>query len=425
MQSKLPRVLHGCAGLPLLAHSVRLAHTVGSKRIMIMVDGSSRDMIESTLQPLFEGWPLEWIQDDAPNQEASCGLRQGLNTVDNECDEVLILHGDMPLVQSRSVNLVREHAEKTGFSILKARESIRPSESAEFSQSSIDAAETGYIAWGSVKCARKRLDMNATLKSVHSSTGSAHILESALTETDQDLYRINSRIDLSKACQIAQDRLIQRHQESGVYFVDPRRVELDTDVVIGQDVTIGLDVTLRGYTTISADTIIDGPSVIRDSQIASGVHVHPFCHLESAQVARDANIGPYARLRHGTDIGCKVRVGNFVEVKNSILGPGAKVNHLSYIGDAEVGSGTNIGAGTITCNYDGYDKHRTIIGDDAFIGSNSTLVAPLRLGNGVLVAAGSTVTKSAANDTLIFGRARQVEREGSAKELRSKLSQSK
>jgi len=425
MHSKLPKVLHECAGLPMVAYSVRLANTIGAKRIMIMVDGSSRELVESTLQSLFVGWPLEFIQADAEQQAVTGAIAQGLKAIHNELERVVILHGDMPLVQSESVNLVRQHAERTGFAILQARESIHSNGSAGKLRRSAGAGDTEYIVWGSSRLVRERFARHATLQDVLSSVDPQELLESTLTETYQDLYRVSTRVDLSKACRIAQDRLIHRHQESGVCFVDPRRVYLETDVVIDQDVKIGLDVTLHGNTIVSADTIIDGPTFIKDSQIASNVHVHPFCHLESARVARDANVGPFARLRHGTEIGCQVRVGNFVEVKNSTLGSGAKVNHLSYIGDAEVGGGTNIGAGTITCNYDGYNKHRTIVGDDAFIGSNSTLVAPIRLGNGVLVAAGSTVTKSAVNGSLIFGRARQVEREGFAKELRSRLSQSK
>ncbi|MGE4351762.1 MAG: DapH/DapD/GlmU-related protein, partial [Bdellovibrionales bacterium] len=205
-----------------------------------------------------------------------------------------------------------------------------------------------------------------------------------------DVMGINTRVHLAQAEKIMQDRLREKCMKAGVTMTDPQSVFLSVDTKIAHDVTIGPNVVI-------------GPGV----SIETGVTIHPFCHLEQATIAAGAQIGPYARLRPQAVIGEGAHIGNFVEIKKADIAPGAKVNHLSYIGDATIGAKTNIGAGTITCNYDGYVKSKTEIGAGVFVGSNTALVAPIKIGDGAVIAAGSTLTQDVPPDALALARAHQ------------------
>jgi bifunctional UDP-N-acetylglucosamine pyrophosphorylase/glucosamine-1-phosphate N-acetyltransferase len=207
---------------------------------------------------------------------------------------------------------------------------------------------------------------------------------------------------------------------AGVTIYRPETCVIDSGVEIGADTILEPFVQILGTTKISSDCRIRSFSVITDSQIAEGVLVRPGCIIDQSRVARSAELGPYSRLRPGSEIGEGAHVGNFVETKKTRLGRGSKANHLSYLGDAEIGAGVNIGAGTITCNYDGEKKHMTVIEDGAFIGSDATLVAPVRIGQGAYVAAGSSITHNVPADALALGRARQSIKEGWAKQRREK-----
>ncbi|HYD17395.1 MAG TPA: bifunctional UDP-N-acetylglucosamine diphosphorylase/glucosamine-1-phosphate N-acetyltransferase GlmU, partial [Patescibacteria group bacterium] len=234
-----------------------------------------------------------------------------------------------------------------------------------------------------------------------------HVVEISEEET----AGVNSREDLANIERLMQQRLRKKHMANGATLTDPASVFFCHDTVIGQDVTIG-------------PNVVFGPGVT----IASYVEILPFCHIEGASIAEGASVGPFARLRPGTVLGAESKVGNFVETKNAQLGAGAKASHLSYLGDATIGARANIGAGTITCNYDGYLKHKTVIGQDAFIGSNTALVAPVTIGDGAIVGAGSTITKDVAADALALTRAPQEQRDGWAppyREMKKKLKEEK
>jgi bifunctional UDP-N-acetylglucosamine pyrophosphorylase/glucosamine-1-phosphate N-acetyltransferase len=211
------------------------------------------------------------------------------------------------------------------------------------------------------------------------------------------------------------------HMLAGVALEDPASTLIEPTVALGRDVIIGANVQLRGRCLIEDDARIDANTVVIDSLIERGAHVKSFSHLEGARVGRGALIGPFARLRPQADIGANAHIGNFVEVKKSVVEAGAKANHLAYLGDARVGSKANIGAGTICCNYDGSGKHPTDIGAGVFIGSNSTLVAPISVGDGAYVAAGSTLTRDVPADALAIGRARQENKERVAARLRARI----
>jgi bifunctional UDP-N-acetylglucosamine pyrophosphorylase/glucosamine-1-phosphate N-acetyltransferase len=228
-------------------------------------------------------------------------------------------------------------------------------------------------------------------------------LEAAVVEAPADeLIGINSRAELAAAEALCQERLRQRAFENGVTMTDPNSVFLCTDTKLGRDVTIG-------------PNVVFGPG----AAVADNVEIRAFSHIEGAAIESGAVIGPYARLRPGSRIGRDAHVGNFVETKNAVLGQGAKANHLAYLGDAEVGAKSNIGAGTITCNYDGFQKSKTTIGDNAFIGSNSALVAPVTIGEGAVVAAGSVITRDVEADAMAVARGTQVDKPGWAAKFRA------
>jgi bifunctional UDP-N-acetylglucosamine pyrophosphorylase/glucosamine-1-phosphate N-acetyltransferase len=203
-------------------------------------------------------------------------------------------------------------------------------------------------------------------------------------------------------------RLVDALMEQGVSFADPARVDIRGELTCGKDVFIDINAVFEGKVSLGDNTRIEPNNVIRDSEIGSGTIIHPNCHIERAKTGRDCEIGPFSRLRPEAELADRVKIGNFVEVKKSTIADGSKVNHLSYIGDTSIGTGVNVGAGTITCNYDGANKYRTVIGDNAFIGSGVELVAPLEIGAGATIGAGSTISKPAPAGKLTLERARQV-----------------
>ncbi|MFB6351376.1 MAG: DapH/DapD/GlmU-related protein, partial [Bradymonadaceae bacterium] len=227
---------------------------------------------------------------------------------------------------------------------------------------------------------------------------------------------VNTRADLAEVTDIARDRINRRWMEAGVTMIDPATTYVEPDVELAEDVILHPGVDLRGETTVGPGTVVENGSVIRDCEIAGDVHVKPNCDLEDSSVDSGTNVGPFAHLRPGSKDGKHCKVGNYVEVKKSTLEDGVKVGHLTYLGNAHVKRKANIGAGTITCNYDGEDKHRTVIGEEAFIGSNSSLVAPVEIGDGAYVGAGSTITEDVPGGDLGVGRGRQRNVEGWAED---------
>ena len=232
---------------------------------------------------------------------------------------------------------------------------------------------------------------------------------------------VNSRLELSRLEKVRREEIVKKFMDNGVTFEDPQVVYIDENVKIGQDCFIGAGTRLKGNTDIAENVIIEGNAVIVDSKISSGSVIKYFSVIEEAEVGRESIVGPFARLRPQAKLERKVHVGNFVEIKKSTLETGVKANHLTYIGDAEVGENTNIGAGTITCNYDGVNKHKTKIGKSAFVGSNTAFVAPVSVGDGALIGAGSVITRDVPADALGLERSELKIVEGWAKKKREEL----
>jgi bifunctional UDP-N-acetylglucosamine pyrophosphorylase/glucosamine-1-phosphate N-acetyltransferase len=237
-------------------------------------------------------------------------------------------------------------------------------------------------------------------------------VEAAHPDNEDEVLGVNSRNQLAHLERVYQRQQAEILMAAGVTIIDPNRIDIRGQVTVGRDITLDSNVVLEGNVTIE-DNVYVGPNcVIRDSYIGEGVQLQAMCVIDSAKVGAKSLIGPYSRLRPGAVLDGDNHIGNFVEIKNSVIGAGSKVNHLSYIGDTDMGSGVNIGAGTITANYDGANKHRTIIGDRASTGSNTVLVAPVKLGDDATIGAGSVISKDAPQGKLTLARARQMTLEG-------------
>lgn len=241
----------------------------------------------------------------------------------------------------------------------------------------------------------------------------------------EDLRGINDRRELALADAVMRRRINEAWARAGVTFRNLDTIVVDADVTLAQDVTLEGQVTLRGRTNVSAGVTIDVGCVLTDVSVSTGAYLKPYTVAAESSIGEDAQIGPFAHLRPASEVGPECRVGNFVEMKKTKMAKGAKANHLSYVGDGIIGERANIGAGTIFCNYDGFNKHTTVLEDDAFIGSDSQLVAPVTVGKGAYVATGTTVTRSVPANALAVGRARQQNKEGYAEMLRARFSAEK
>jgi bifunctional UDP-N-acetylglucosamine pyrophosphorylase/glucosamine-1-phosphate N-acetyltransferase len=422
MKSALHKVLHPIAGRPMLAHLTDSVAALGAERTVI-VAGAGREQIEAFAAPL--GLSVVIQKEQLGTAHAVAQAEAALLGFEGD---VLILYGDVPLVSSETMGrmIARLHQPDAPAVVVLG---FRPSDALAYGRiiaehgrilkmvehKDASTEERAETLCNSGLMAVRSADLWRLLAQIGNDNAAREYYlpdivmlanaeggVSAVIETDPDeVAGVNSRAELAEVEALWQARRRQRAMADGASLVAPDTVWFAWDTKLGRDVTIG-------------PNVVFGPGV----SISDDVTVHAFCHIEGAQVASGAIIGPYARLRPGADIGADAHVGNFVEIKKARLGQGAKANHLTYIGDAEVGARTNIGAGTITCNYDGYGKYLTRIGANAFIGSNSALVAPVTIGDGAIVAAGSVVTREVPNDALAVARGTQDNREGWAARFR-------
>jgi bifunctional UDP-N-acetylglucosamine pyrophosphorylase/glucosamine-1-phosphate N-acetyltransferase len=424
MKSEMPKVLHPVAGLPMVAHVARAALAAGGSDVAIVV-GRGGDRVKAAVAPVAPGVEIVEQTQRLGTAHAVLAAREALA---RGYDDVLVVFGDTPLISAGPLSAARALVAAgnavavigfrtdapAGYGRLIEREgklvAIREDKDCSDEEKNIRFCNGGLMAIDG-RHALALLDAvgNANAKGEYYLTDIVEIanargLSVGATEADYDALRgINTRAELAEVEAIWQQRARRAAMLSGVTMVAPETVFLSHDTEIGPD-------------TLIEPNVVFGPGVT----VASGVTIHAFSHLEGATVASGSTVGPYARLRPGADLRQDAKVGNFCEIKQAVIGPGAKVNHLSYIGDATVGAKANIGAGTITCNYDGYNKHLTQIGAGAFIGSNSALVAPVSVGRDAYVASGSVITDDVPDDGLAFGRARQETKPGRAKALRER-----
>ena len=430
MKSALPKVLQKIAGRPMLSHVLAAARELSPAAIHV-VYGHGGDQVRETYRHRSD---INWVEQE---QQLGTGhaVREAMPDVPDGA-QVLVLYGDVPLITaatlrrllatgSRLAVLVAELEEPRGYGrIVRDPEghvgAIVEEKDATAEQRAITIVNTGVLAVEStaLKSWLQRLSSDNAqgeyyLTDIFAMAAAEYsAAEMVLVDDPVETEGANDPWQLAQLERAMQQRLVRALCAEGARFADPARVDIRGEVVVGRDVEIDVDVVLEGRVVLG-DGVRIGPFCrIGESELGAGTRVLAHCDVQNTIVQGAAQIGPYARLRPGTVLADGVHIGNFVETKNSALGVGSKANHLSYIGDAEVGSGVNIGAGTITCNYDGANKSATVIGDDAFIGSNASLVAPVEIGRGATIGAGSVITSNAPEGRLTIARGRQQTIEG-------------
>jgi bifunctional UDP-N-acetylglucosamine pyrophosphorylase/glucosamine-1-phosphate N-acetyltransferase len=426
MRSSLPKVLQPLAGRPLLAHVMDMAASLDDARIHI-VYGHGGDQVPAA----FPDAAVSWVE-QAQQLGTGHAMEQAMPGI-ADAATVLVLYGDVPLVR-RETAVAMAAAGSHGVALLTVRmddptgygriirdeaghvRRIVEQKDASDAERAVDEVNTGLMAApaGWLRGWLEKLDDDNAqgefyLTDVVALAVADGVAVEAVPAGDaEEVMGVNDKIQLAEAKAANRQRRVRELMEQGATVADPARLDVRGQVACGQDVFLDVGVVLEGEVTLGDGAHIVPYCVIRDSLVDAGAVVHPYSIVEDASVGPECSVGPFARLRPGTRLAAKAKVGNFVEVKNSQIGEGSKANHLSYVGDATVGRDVNIGAGTITCNYDGANKHRTDIGDRAFIGSGVELVAPVEVGQGATIGAGSTISKKAPPEALSVARSRQV-----------------
>ena len=430
MNSARPKVMHEVAGLAMIGHVLAAARAAGSDRIAVVVGPNMQDVADCAARKTGDLSIFEQ-RERLGTAHAVLAARAAL---EKRADDVLVLYGDTPLIAPATLQAVRARLAAgadlvlLGFHAADPTEygrlildhqgrltAIREERDASDEERAIDLCNSGVIGIrGALLPALLDRIGRDNAKGEYYLTDAVALacadgLEIAvITCAEEEVLGVNTRAELARVEALCQARLRRAALDKGISMMAPDTVFLSHDTVLEPDVVIEPYVVFGRGVTVRAGAIIKA-----------------FSHIEEALIAEGASVGPFARLRPGARIGPDARIGNFVEVKNADIAAGAKVNHLSYIGDATVGAGANIGAGTITCNYDGYNKHRTAIGAGAFIGSNTALVAPVAVGEGAYIGSGSVITRDVEADALALERSEQVVRSGWAARFREKFSHSK
>jgi len=442
MKSAMPKVLHPVAGMPMLVHVVE-----GAKRLeaspIVPVIGHGADLVRSTLA----GATLQFAL-----QEEQLGTGHALQCAEESLarfeGDLLLLCGDVPLLRQETLSSLIEHhrhhaaavtiltakmEDPTGYGRIirgtKGVERIVEEKDATDTERQVNEINTGIYVFRApdvFNYLRQLDNRNAQgeyylTDVVAAARQAGEHIEALSVEQPEEAMGINDRVQLAEAGRIMRMRINEGHQRAGVTLVDPETTYIDPDVVIGQDTLIHPGAHLRGKTSIGANCIIEPGAVITDCVVGDNVHIKPGSVMSESKIGHDCAIGPMAHLRPGTVLSGNNKIGNFVETKKAIIGEKSQASHLTYIGDASLGKNVNIGCGTITCNYDGVNKYQTTIEDDVFVGSDTQFIAPVTIGRGSLIGAGSTITKDVPADALAITRVEQKNIPGWAEKNRQKL----
>jgi bifunctional UDP-N-acetylglucosamine pyrophosphorylase/glucosamine-1-phosphate N-acetyltransferase len=449
LKSKHPKVLHSVGGQPVLSHVIEAAIRVVQASDVFVIIGHEAEQVRKAVEQTGVQFVLQREQRGTGH---ALMVAQGAVA---PYDHVLVLSGDAPLITAQTISGLRDFhlSQKAAMTLLTAelanptgygrvlRKGARSPEvraiveekAASPGQKKIREINSGFYAFNvrDLYDYIERLSTDNT-QGEYYLTDMAAVLGKAKkrvlatrTENTSEILGGNTRAELVEIDQAMRMAKCQQLMAEGVTIFYPATCVIDAAVEVGQDTVIEPFVQLVGKTRVGTDCRIRSYSVLTNSEIGDGVLINPGTIMDDSRVARAATVGPYSRLRPGSDIGEGAHLGNFVETKKMKLGKGSKANHLTYLGDAEIGEGVNVGAGTITCNYDGVHKHKTIIGDRVFVGSDTTLVAPIQVGKGAYIGAASCLTEDVPEDALAIGRARQTVKEGWAKAKREALTGAK
>ena len=425
MRSALPKVLQPLAGQPLLRHVVECSEALGASDICVVYGHGGEAVREA-----FAGDQLRWA---LQSEQLGTGhaVQQAMPETPDE-NLVLVLYGDVPLLQARTLQRLLAACANGGVALLTVevdnptgygrivREDGRVVRSVEERDATAAERQIREINTGVMACPATKLkawlaglDNNNSqgeyyLTDVIGMAANEGVVHGVQADSQVEVMGINDKQQLAEAERALQRRLVDELMTQGVGFADPDRVDIRGTLRCGSDVFIDVNAVFEGEVVLGDGVRIESNNLLRNSELGAHTVVHSNCHIEGARTGSDCEIGPFARLRPGAVLADRVKVGNFVEVKKSEIGEGSKVNHLTYIGDTTIGMNVNVGAGTITCNYDGVNKHRTVIGDGAFIGSGVELVAPVEVGAGATIGAGSTISHDAPAEKLTVERSKQV-----------------
>jgi bifunctional UDP-N-acetylglucosamine pyrophosphorylase/glucosamine-1-phosphate N-acetyltransferase len=443
MRSEQAKVLHRAGGRPLLEHVIRACQPLKPTQLVAVI-GHQAEKVGSLAESLGVKTALQ-----QPQRGTGHALQAARRAIRSGAKLVIVVSGDAPLLRTETLAaLLDTHRRGEAAATILSTEMgdptdygrvIRDSEgrvrevveekSATPTQRLIREVNTGFYCFTLAKLWPALAELRPD--NAHHELYLTDVIgvltkrnERVLAHVASDANEVlgcNTRAHLADIDRLFRARKAAELMDAGVTIYLPETVVIDPDVTVGQDTIIDAGVQLLGKTRIGARCTIHTGCVLLDMRVDDGTNINPNCVLESSHIGPDTNIGPFARLRPGADLRAKVHIGNFVEVKNSVVHEGAKVNHLSYIGDASVGRASNIGAGTITCNYDGVVKNKTFIGERVFVGSDSALVAPVRIGDGAYIAAGSVITDNVPPDALAIARGRQTNKKGWAKERRAQM----
>ena len=427
MRSRLPKVLQPLAGKPMLAHVLEKARLLGKNNRIIVVVGHGAEAVKNYFSQ------AEDITFALQSEQLGTGhaLLQALPYCEKG-EPTLVLLGDVPLIRSETLTkLVQAAGDGVGLLTVKlsnpkgygriVRENGKVCAIVEEKDATEEQRKINEVNTGIMVLPTRYLDSWLNDLGNQNAQGEYYLTDviaravsegvavnTAVAETATEVEGVNNKVQLAALERAYQKEKVMQLMNDGVTVIDPSRIDIRGELTCAKDVTIDVGCIFIGKVILGEGVRIGAYCVLKDVEIAKGTEVLPFCHFDGAKVGEGARLGPYSRLRPGTTLADQTHIGNFVEIKKSTVGLGSKVNHLSYIGDTDMGARVNIGAGTITCNYDGVNKFRTTIMDDAFIGSDTQLVAPVTVGKGATLGAGTTLTKNAPDGELTLARARQM-----------------
>ena len=430
MRSKLPKVLQPLAGRPLLEHVIETAEALAPQKVCVVYGHGGEQVLE-----YFAGKPVEWALQE-PQLGTGHAVQQAMPEL-AEDDIVVVLYGDVPLVKAETIASLAAAAtngpailtvnenDPTGYGRIVRDQAGAVSAIVEHKDASFEQLEITEVNTGLLACPVRQLGpwLDA-LKAdnaqgefyltdvVASAVGDGIAVTAVVGNSATEVMGINDKAQLAIAERAFQARAVNEFMTAGVTIIDPARVDVRGKLTCGTDVLIDVNAVFVGEVQLGDNVSIGPNCVIENATISAGTTIKANCVIEDALVGDNCIIGPFTRLRPGADLKTGARAGNFVEIKNTTLGVGSKANHLTYLGDATIGDNVNVGCGSITCNYDGVNKHQTIIGDNAFIGSGVELVAPVEIGAGATIGAGSTIGKDAPAGDLTLQRSKQITLKG-------------